>query len=135
MQRIQTVYLLFATLLSVCTMSFNLFVQDDFIITASDQAVLLVAGAIMIADTVAPIFFYKNRKLQVRICYMAMMMQCLFFIALIIIINKMLPAGLHGIEGFKLVSLFPLINLILIYLSIRGIKKDEALIKSMDRLR
>lgn len=134
-QRIQTVYLIIAAVLSFCALAFDLFILNNVVIAATGHTALLIAGALMIAETVAPVFLYKNRSLQKRICYMAILMQLLFAVALVVTVHKALPEGLHSIEGFQVVAAFPLINIILIYLAIRGINKDEALIKSMDRLR
>lgn len=135
LQRIQTVYLAVATVLSFCTMAFDLFIQNDIVIDATAHTALLIAGSLMIAETVAPIFLYVNRSLQKRLCYMAILMQVLFLVVMVATVNKLLPDGIHGIEGFQIAATFPLINIILIYLAIRGINKDEELIKSMDRLR
>lgn len=44
-------------------------------------------------------------------------------------------ARLHADWHLQIVAVFPLINLILSYLAIGAIGKDEKLIKSMDRLR
>ncbi len=135
LQRIQTVYLLIATVLSFFSLALDLFIQNAFVISATAHVALLIAGSLMIADTVAPIFLYTNRNLQKRLCYMAIFMQLLFIVALIVTVSKTAPGGLKGIEGFQVAATFPVINIILIYLAIRGINKDENLIKSMDRLR
>ena len=39
------------------------------------------------------------------------------------------------ISNFRIGASFPVASILLSYLAIRGINKDEALIKSMDRLR
>lgn len=135
LQRIQSVYLIIATILSLCSMTLELFVTKDLIIKASAHTSLLIAGFLMIGETVAPIFLFKNRSLQKRICYMAILMQLFFMIVLLVTVHKQLPGGLSGIEGFQFAGIFPLINAILIYLAIRGINKDDELIRSMDRLR
>lgn len=135
LQRIQTVYLLIATVLAFCSLALDLYVQNGTVISATEHVALLIAGSLMIADTVAPIFLYANRSLQKRLCYMAVFMQILFIVALIVTVSKTVPGGVQGIEGFQIAATFPIINIILIYLAIRGINKDESLIKSMDRLR
>jgi len=42
---------------------------------------------------------------------------------------------LSGIYSFTIFLLFPVIAAILIYLAIRAIKKDEMLVRSIDRIR
>lgn len=135
LQRIQSVYLIVASVLSLCSMALDLFATKELIIKASAHTALLIAGSLMIAETVAPIFLFKNRGLQKRICYMAILMQLFFLIVLLVTVYKQVPRGLSGVQGFQIASIFPLINSILIYLAIRGIKKDDELIRSMDRLR
>ncbi|MFN5381531.1 MAG: DUF4293 domain-containing protein [Bacteroidota bacterium] len=135
LQRIQSVYLIVASVLSLCSMALDLFATKELIIKASAHTALLIAGSLMIAETVAPIFLFKNRGLQKRICYMAILMQLFFLIVLLVTVYKQVPRGLSGVQGFQIASIFPLINSILIYLAIRGINKDDELIRSMDRLR
>ncbi|MGM0408670.1 MAG: DUF4293 family protein, partial [Bacteroidota bacterium] len=42
---------------------------------------------------------------------------------------------LNGIVSYKITVIFPFVAAILTYLAIRAIGKDEALIRSMDRIR
>mgnify|MGYP006303265229 FL=1 len=80
------------------------------------------------------IFLYKKRVLQMRLC----------------IFDILLMAGLLGLEYFYLDHardlvdatihynfpvILPVAGIILLYLAFRGIRKDELLIKSIDRLR
>ena len=81
------------------------------------------------------IFLFKKRILQIRIC----------------VFNAILMLGFYGLFAFfywdlgnqkeifslslKIAFSFPLISLILDYLAIRNIGADEALVRSLDRLR
>jgi len=42
---------------------------------------------------------------------------------------------LNGVVSYKITVIFPVVAAILTYLAIRAIGKDEALIRSMDRIR
>jgi hypothetical protein len=80
------------------------------------------------------IFLYKKRTLQIRLC----------------IYNIILLFGLTGLLAFyifdaanalnadivfKFSITFPVISIILTYLAFRNIRKDDAIVKSLDRIR
>ncbi|MBN1185980.1 MAG: DUF4293 domain-containing protein [Bacteroidales bacterium] len=81
------------------------------------------------------IFLYKNRMLQMRIC----------------IFSMLLIVGMHGLYlyhssqirkhleivsyNYKITMLFPIISIILIYMALRAIRKDDKLVRSYDRIR
>jgi vacuolar-type H+-ATPase subunit I/STV1 len=93
-------------------------------ITLSIGAILLSFGAI---------FFYKNRRLQKNIILAAI----LFIIALAascFYIGQDLPGGTIG-TSVTIGTFLPLLATVFCLLAIRGIRKDEQLLKSADRLR
>ena len=84
--------------------------------------------------TLATIFLFKKRKLQVRLCIFNIvlllgMQGFLFYIAKIVEKRLMAP------PSYGLIFIFPLVCAIFTYLAYRAIIKDEALIRSLDRLR
>lgn len=80
------------------------------------------------------IFVFKNRKIQMRLAMFLLILCTLMVFALIhgsiIIISKY---GATITPGFKMI--LPLVMLILSVLAYLGIKKDDHLVKSYDRLR
>lgn len=80
------------------------------------------------------IFVFKNRKIQMRLALFLMILCTLLVFALIhgsiIIISKF---GATITPGFKMI--LPVLMLILSVLAYLGIKKDDHLVKSYDRLR
>ena len=80
------------------------------------------------------IFSYKNRLKQIRLTVINMLFIISYYIFMIIYLWSAC-ARLHADWHLQIVAVFPLINLILSYLAIGAIGKDEKLIKSMDRLR
>ena len=81
------------------------------------------------------IFLYTNRNMQMRICLynillLAGLMVLIYFY--FVVIKKRLNVSSHT---FKLSIVFPIISLILTLMALRGIRKDEALVKSYERLR
>ena len=81
------------------------------------------------------IFLYTNRNLQMRICLYnilllaGLMILIYFYFA---VIKKRLNISDHT---FKISIVFPIISLILTLMALRGIRRDEALVKSYERLR
>lgn len=152
-QRIQSVYLLLTTLLSVLFLSGDIinFIGSTSPISLAFNGVMMYSGGDepSILMTVLPfsillmlipllsvvtIFLYKNRKLQMKVN-----------IALIMVIIAAIAfAGYYSFTvitnydsellfGYKLI--LPVIMLVFSVLSYRGIRKDEKLVRSYDRLR
>jgi hypothetical protein len=153
-QRIQTVYLLAIVILS--GLVFFLPLAD--LINSVDKLIYLVdfRGISLIKPTgnilestiwglttislVIPIislitiFSFKNRTKQIRLTVINMFFMLLFYIILAFYIwsaTQRLQSDWH----LRLTTALPLINLILSYLAIGAIGKDEKLVKSLDRLR
>lgn len=80
------------------------------------------------------IFLYKKRILQIRLTIFNMV--CLLGVVGLIYysINSQVKE-LDAIAAYHLVNVFPLVALVLNYLAIRKIGQDEALIRSVDRIR
>jgi len=128
-QRIQTVYLFFAFCLTAILAFIPFSALNSF-----TEGFFMGLNAITAVGAIVTIFFYKNRKMQLRLCYA--MLACFVAIYLfyfIFNIKNFSFAELFGRVRFTFV--FPFISIILVYLAIRGIKKDEKLVRSLDRLR
>ena len=88
---------------------------------------------ILMLLTFANIFSFKNRTLQKRICNVVIILT----VALSIWISQVaqiLPGGLSGAR-YNAGAFMPILTIIFTFLAHRGIRKDEQLIKSADRLR
>lgn len=106
-------------------------VQTESFILQTISTVLLALLPLVI------IFYYKNRKKQLQLAYLNIFLIVLMGIWLYFsasqatnLVNKTLQLENIGI-GALLVPL----TVVFILLAIRGIRKDEKLIKSVDRLR
>jgi heme/copper-type cytochrome/quinol oxidase subunit 3 len=138
-QRIQTVWLFLAVLFAALTYKFPFYngpvtgkdgsIKPDVDLVASSNFILIVLTSGLIAGTIAIIFMYKNRKQQFWLTVVA---ACLSIINLVIYFYevKKFSGG-----GLSLTSIFALAIPIFIILAASGIRKDEKLIKSLDRLR
>ncbi|MDD2525893.1 MAG: DUF4293 domain-containing protein [Bacteroidales bacterium] len=150
-QRIQTVYLFLVICLSVLTAFFPL---AEFIgkadkavyeMTASGvynlKAEMLMNSAglliVLLAVTllaIAELFLFKKRMLQIRLGIYSMLLLGGFYLIsgfLAFLFVDELNADFH----LKFAAGIPFVCLILEYLAIRAIGKDEALIRSLNRLR
>lgn len=155
-QRIQSLYLMLATILMVVCMSncIGYFIAEDgdglgklynlVYITLEDGvksashftpwalfAILLIASTLTFLD----IFLFKYRALQMRICSFCMILMVGWYITYAVfawIILGVLEADSFRV-GFW--ASLPCVCIILLYLAFRGILKDEKLVRSLDRLR
>ncbi len=80
------------------------------------------------------IFLYHRRLLQIRLCVLTIVM----LVGLQGVMYYVVYAygeNLNSKPSYNLVFIFPLIAAILNFLALRAIARDEALIRSLDRLR
>ncbi len=147
-QRIQTIYLLIVTILSVTCLFlpigsfidgssisefFNLYISKaDGVKDYAPWAlfIILILSALISFVT---IFFFKKRMLQIRLSIFNIILNVGYyasFIAFLFILKS-------DKESFALnwPICLPFINIILSWLAVRAIGKDEMLVKAYDRLR
>lgn len=145
-QRIQSVYLLISTILIglLFLLPFAEIAKDGAIYLFNFKGVLLdgavksnglvvpVLLVMIIALNVLAIFSYSNRGKQVKLVWGAMLMLAV----LLVLFVYFTYLSFSGAQiSFKLGAVLPLISIILNYLAIRAINKDDALIRSIDRIR
>ena len=152
-QRIQSLYLFAAciamTFTSLMPLGRFLGGVETFRLTAFGLATedgAMVIGTIymavvLIAATLLPlvtIFFYKKRKVQLRLCIAEMVLLG----GSQIFICFYLWRAFRGISGFtpfafsfSVTSILSIVAFVLVWLAFRAIFKDEVLVKSLDRIR
>lgn len=156
-QRIQTVYLILA--LAFCGIIFfiplslalpdtdagNVYKLDAFGISYSqDQQTILAENTIALTAALAVaslliliiIFMFKNRSLQIKLGRMTTVLLLVFVVLIFYYTDYMV--GLNEVETKSVYvtgTYFPFIIIMLLLLAVRAIKKDDALVKSADRLR
>ncbi len=138
-QRIQSIWLLLASICTVLTVKFSFYTGNklDAITKAkifmqlnaqSDMMLTVLVGFILAACLIA-IFLFKDRKRQMLVSGVT---------ALVAIINIMIYISetRSFVEGqYSITSSFTFLVPIFLLLAIRGIWKDQQLLKSADRLR
>ena len=153
-QRIQSIWLFFAT---ACIFSLFLFPYLQVLNPDGSSKSLKVTGiyeniagqvvqtepflGLTIATVILGlipfiiIFLYKDRKKQVMLSYIAIVLIIGFSFWLIQTAKSWLGDITLQAENYGIGIMLPSISILFIILAIRGIKKDDRLIKSADRLR
>lgn len=142
-QRIQTLWLLIAMAAGVSLLYLPVWqaAAEDTLrgmesIGAANHLYLLPFPPLLFLTHAVSIFTYKRRVLQLRWCNISILFFILFLITTLIVLqveNQLLQN--FKPEGFQWGLILPFIGIAFDIMAKRGVKKDEALIRSMDRLR
>lgn len=136
-QRRQTLWLLLATVAAILTYKFPFVTgkeaiknmqADKVLDAASDFFLLVLTGGSIILSAVT-IFLFKDRKMQMRLCLLGLLLSVVIIIRYILLMNKLTSTTL------ALYAILPFILLASYFLAFRDIRKDEKLVKSLDKLR
>jgi hypothetical protein len=132
-QRIQTVWLLLIALLNV-GLFFIPTVQNAGNYSFPCQWIVNIetGGTVLLA--LAAIFFYKQRRRQIKGCYGIFILQIALYLSLFLLVPKAVGATITS-TAWNFPIFFPAISLVLDVFAIRAIQKDEKLVRSLDRLR
>jgi hypothetical protein len=96
---------------------------------------LIVYLIIIILLQLVIIFSFKKRILQMQLSIVNIVLMVGFMIAGWLFIRTTSKSMGDGIYSFHLMAIFPLISIFLNYLAYNAIKRDDALVKSVDRIR
>lgn len=151
-QRIQSIYLL----LQIALLALMFFVPFQEFFTKEAENVVFYHNGVQIASsgeiliktssitilisvlivlTIVTVFLYKKRTLQMRFCNYTVILSLGSFI-LFIYYNYLFKNTFQlEMSNYKVYILTPLVIAFLGYQAFRGIRKDELLVKSYDRLR
>jgi ABC-type polysaccharide transport system permease subunit len=133
-QRIQSVYLALAAIVAgSLPFVFDLWkTTENATVFAIDKQYLLVGFLISAVMSLGSIFMFKNRKSQFVINRLNIILN---FILLAVFVYSSLTAPGEMEVSEKGVGILPIISIVLLVLANKAIKKDEDLVKSVDRLR
>ena len=145
-QRIQTVYLLVSTILlgiifwlplAVINAAGEPYLFDIKGVHKAAEVVisglpLIVLLALIVVLQLVAIFSYKKRIRQIKILIFSMIL----LIGILALFFWFAYWGFKGaVVSFKIACIFPFVAIVLDYLAIRAIGKDETLIRSLNRIR
>lgn len=144
-QRIQSVFLFLAAGLNIAVLFLPLWTKGSPLITIYGMKVEpagvvesplplvhLIVGGVIAAYLIGMIFLYKDRVKQIRLTYIGII-GLMLQIGLMVLMTRMLGNEATGEGGPAFGFFFPIGSILLSYLAIRFIKKDEELVKSTDR--
>lgn len=149
-QRIQSVFLLLVSVVMVIAFLspfLEIRMPDSTSITVYVQGMIKGGniinptwGVIVIAciSALLPlinIFLYKKRKVQIRIGYLTSFFLIFFYVTLVTYLYFFINKNGAEIASVNYGIFLPIISLIFNILAISKIKKDEKLVKSLDRIR
>lgn len=150
-QRIQSIYLLVASILLATLFAYplaellssdgQLFIYNFNGISIENEEGLylltvppIILLSILVGISFISIFLYKKRVVQMRLNSFNIILM-LGYLGLNYYYIQNFSKQLDGVVSYQIAAVFPFIAAILTYLAIRAIGKDEALIRSMDRIR
>jgi hypothetical protein len=111
------------------------YTDNNVAVTVINTYPVAILNGLVLLSTFVAIFLYKKRKLQIRMSTFALIFELGIYGMIAYYGYYVAPTKFDVALSYKLVLAVPLINTIMLYLSIRGILKDEALIRSLDRIR
>jgi hypothetical protein len=135
LQRIQTVYLFLAALSSGgLIFVFQLWENSQGeAVYAQDDNMVFILFLISALISLVTIFLFKNRKLQFVLGRLNILLNFIL-LGLFVYWSLMVP-GESNISEKGIGMLIPIISIVFLVLANKAIKKDEDLVKSVDRLR
>ena len=133
-QRIQTIWLLLAAGCGFASLQFPFFVgsiEDATLVSYTAQSNMLILILCIAAATLSllSIFLFKNRSLQLKTSIAAMLLSLIVLVLYFVFTNS------YEKGAIALYAIFSFAVPVFDFLAIRGIYKDEKLLKSVDRLR
>ena len=133
LQRIQTVYMALAALLTIgLVLLFPLYANEGKTVMATDNPVVFFVFGFCSGGLLANIFNFKKRSLQIvlnRIIMFGLLVALGFATA------DMVSSGSAQTVTFGLALLAAPVGVVLVFMANKGIQKDEKLIRSADRIR
>lgn len=141
-QRIQSVWLLVAGLFAFLTYELPFWTSThkdasvhSFTADKSDSLLIYIAVILLMVLSVGTIFLFKNRSLQLRLCLLGIVASVGLMILEYMDAASDKISAVYSDGSWKPGIVLPILIVIAFFLAIRGIRKDQKLVKSLDRLR
>ena len=126
-QRIQSIWLLLAAVFAALTFVLP-FAIGTIEVNAKTSTWLTIVAAFAGAIAFVDIFLFNNRKLQLRLCIVGILLSLI-----LLGLSFWEMSKISGTLALSCLIYFAILGLFI--MAANGIRKDEKLIKSMDRLR
>ena len=129
-QRVQSLYLLLAVfLITLATFNLSFYDLNDQVYTAKDDLKMLFLLVSVNILCLIALFAFKNRKLQMKLIKFAIVSE------LIVIIRSLMLWILFQAQIYLMFIIFMFFIFIFLIMAYRGVRKDEDLVRSVDRIR
>ena len=136
-QRIQTIWLLLASACAFLSLKLSFYSGNKIInaqkqfqyLTGRENILLTILSVAVGIAALVIIFLYKDRKMQIRLTIVDMLLS----IVNIVLYFSAIKNYVEGNYDFTAIIVF--LIPVFLFLAVRGIHKDEKLIRSADRLR
>ena len=138
-QRIQTIWLLFSSALAFASLKIAFFsgnilvnnVKEFQRFTGMSNMFLMILTVALGIGSLVTVFLYKDRKLQMKTTTALLILSVLNIILYFLQTKNFVPTD----WSLQLTAVVALAIPVLLILAMRGIYKDQKLMKSLDRLR
>jgi hypothetical protein len=143
-QRKQSLWLLLAALLNAGVLFFDLYRSHSMVngvdvtgrLRVADHFPSLLIALVMTGLPLITIFMFRDRKRQMRLT-IAAVIATLSFLSISLLrvgnLGKQVPPPTDG--SYWVGAILPAIAIVFLFLALGGIRRDEKLVKSVDRLR
>ena len=138
LQRIQTIWLFLAALCAFLSFQFPFFSGTTIVndlpnvyttITGASNLKLIIPTTALAVLALIAVFMYKNRKVQLRLCIIGMLLEALLIFLYYTEVKKFAEGD------YSLTALLQTCIVLFFFLAAKGINSDEKLIKESNRLR
>ena len=136
-QRKQSIWLLLASLLSAGVFFFDLYrMNGQTSLRVADNFPLLLVALVATILPFITIFMFRNRKRQLRMAAMCLVAES-SFISLMLVSVPRLAKNVTPVEAgnYWIGAVLPAVAIVFLVLAMVGIRSDEKLVRSTDRLR
>lgn len=135
-QRVQSLFLVAVILCGVCLSFFPFWMGEDFVTRHLRHPTSITAVVNYLSSLLALVclFLYKNRKLQIKLCYLLALINILLALVLLVFTKSIFKDDFE--HGHRLwASYMPIVATVAAIAASIFIKKDEELVRSADRIR
>lgn len=139
-QRIQTLWLLLAAVASGLLFKFPVYsgtLSDNTKIDLflSQNYLMLIVTAVLVIMALVALAMFKNRGNQKLLIWLSVLLNLVFVGLLWMEVDKFTTQHAFTRNAYQLWAALPVVSIVLLIMAYSGIRKDEKLIKSADRLR
>lgn len=100
-------------------------------LVAAGNLIMFIVALLMGIIALVDIFLYKKRSNQKSLIWLGFLLAIVFIVMMYYEMSELAADK----KTYKMGAIFPILYIVLIVMAYGGIRKDEKLIKSLDRLR